>query len=373
MATLHKIIHVDMDAFYASVEQRDHVQYRGKPIVVGGTPEQRGAVAAASYEARKFGIRSAMPARVAQQRCPHVIFVKPRFEVYRLVSQQVRSIFNRYTELVEPLALDEAYLDVTENLIGEPSAIVIAKSIRRDIYRETQLTASAGVSINKFLAKIASSINKPNGMHVILPEFAAAFVETLAIEKFHGIGQVTATKMRNLGIFTGADLKSWSEADLIKQFGKVGRFYYQIARGCDSRLVNPNRICKSIGAEKSFSPDLETVSDMEAALTTLAQRVAQRIQEQRRGGQTLTLKIKYGSYRQITRSYTHPQPIREREMLIRFGKSMLRQHLEPHEKVRLLGLAVSNLEPLPSELTFVQLTLSLDLDRSDVRIHTATK
>ena len=373
METLRKIIHVDMDAFYASVEQRDHAQYRGKPIVVGGTPEQRGAVAAASYEARRFGIHSAMPARVAQQRCPSVIFVKPRFEVYRLVSQQVRSIFDRYTELVEPLALDEAYLDVTENLIGESSAIAIAKLIRQDIYRETQLTASAGVSINKFLAKTASGINKPNGLHVILPEAAATFVEALAIEKFHGIGQVTAAKMRQLGIFTGAELKSWSEADLIRQFGKVGRFYYQIARGRDARRVNPNRIRKSIGAEKSFSPDLETVTEMEAALVTLAQRVGQRIQEQRRGGQTLTLKIKYGNYRQITRSYTHPHPIRESEMLLKFGKSMLYQHLKPHEKVRLLGLAVSNLEPLPSALTFVQLTLSLDLDLPEMKIPTANK
>ncbi|MGF1522966.1 MAG: DNA polymerase IV [Leptolyngbyaceae cyanobacterium] len=356
-----KIIHVDMDAFYASVEQRDHAEYRGKPIVVGGRPEQRGAVAAASYEARQFGIRSAMPARVAQQRCPHVIFVKPRFDVYRAVSQQVRAIFNRYTELVEPLALDEAYLDVTKNLVGESSAIAIAKSIRHDIYQETQLTASAGVSINKFLAKIASGMNKPNGLYVILPEEAAAFVETLAIEKFHGIGHVTAAKMRDRGIFTGADLRRWSEADLMKQFGKVGAFYYRVARGEDSRLVNPNRIRKSIGAEKSFSPDLETLADMESALENLAERVSQRICEQRRGGQTLTLKIKYGNYRQITRSYTHIHPIRDKELILELGKSMLHQHLEQHEKVRLLGLAVSNLEPAPTELNFVQLALDLEL------------
>ncbi|MEM9007408.1 MAG: DNA polymerase IV [Cyanobacteria bacterium P01_F01_bin.86] len=371
MDTPRKIIHVDMDAFYASVEQRDHAEYRGRPIVVGGRPEQRGAVAAASYEARKFGIRSALPSRVAQQRCPHVIFVKPRFGIYRAVSQQIRAIFARYTELVEPLALDEAYLDVTDNLVGQPSAIAIAKLIRQDIYRETQLTASAGVSINKFLAKVASGINKPNGLHVILPEDAATFVATLAIDKFHGIGQVTANKMRKLGIFTGADLRQWSEADLIKQFGKVGRFYYCVARGQDTRPVNPNRIRKSIGAEKSFAPDLETLADMETALSTLAQRVSQRIREQCRGGQTVTLKIKYSSYRQITRSYTHSQPIRESETLLMLGKSMLRQHLDPYAKVRLLGLAISNLEELPTELNCVQLSLNLDLP--DTRILTTNK
>ncbi|NER84287.1 MAG: DNA polymerase IV [Leptolyngbya sp. SIO1D8] len=358
---MRKIIHVDMDAFYASVEQRDHAEYRGRPIVVGGTPEQRGAVAAASYEARKFGIHSAMPARIARQRCPHVIFVKPRFEVYRAVSQQVRGIFARYTALIEPLALDEAYLDVTENLVTEPSAIAIARAIRQDIYQETQLTASAGVSINKFLAKIASGINKPNGLYVIRPEAAADFVIGLPIDKFHGIGQVTAAKMRELGIFTGADLKQWSENDLIQQFGKVGQFYYRVARGQDDRPVNPNRIRKSIGAERSFSSDLETLADMEAALAKLAQRVGQSLQEQNRGGQTLTLKIKYSNYRQVTRNHTQPQPIRATEMLVTLGTSMLRQHLEPNAKVRLLGLTVSNLEPLPSELTFVQLTLDLGL------------
>jgi DNA polymerase-4 len=359
MERQRKIIHVDMDAFYASVEQRDNPEYRGQPIVVGGTPEQRGAVAAASYEARKFGIHSAMPARVARQRCPQVIFVKPRFEVYREISQQVRSIFARYTDLIEPLALDEAYLDVTENRVGEPSAIAIAKAIRRDIYQETQLTASAGVSVNKFLAKIASGMNKPNGLFVILPEHAEAFVATLPIEKFHGIGQVTAAKMRELGIHAGADLRAWSEADLVAKFGKVGHFYFRVARGQDDRPVNPNRIRKSIGAEKSFSPDLETLSEMEAALTNLAQRVGQRLQEQRRGGYTLTLKIKYSNYRQITRSHTQAQPIRDPAKLLTLGKTMLHEHLDADAKVRLLGLALSNLEPLPSEQTFVQLTLDL--------------
>ena len=365
MATQRKIIHIDMDAFYASVEQRDYAEYRGKPIVVGGTPEQRGAVAAASYEARKFGIRSAMPARVARQRCPYIIFVKPRFDVYREVSQQVRTIFARYTNLIEPLSLDEAYLDVTHNLMGVRSAIAIAHSIRQDIRRETQLTASAGVSINKFLAKIASGMNKPNGLYVILPEQATAFVETLPIDKFHGIGRVTASKMHELGIATGSDLKRWSEADLIKQFGKVGQFYYRVARGQDDRPVNPNRIRKSIGAEKSYSPDLETLQEMEAELITIAQRVGQRAQEQQRGGYTLTLKIKYSNYRQITRSHTNSQPIKDTEKILVLGKSMLHQHVDSQEKIRLLGLTISNLEPLPAEVEFVQLALDLGLPKNE--------
>lgn len=359
METLRKIIHVDMDAFYAAVEQRDHPDYRGKPVVVGGRPEQRGAVAAASYEARKFGIHSAMPARIAQQRCPHLIFAKPRFEVYRAVSQEVRAIFGQYTALVEPLSLDEAYLDVTENFTGERSAIAIAQAIRRDIYSETQLTASAGVSINKFLAKIASGMNKPNGLYVIRPEAAAEFVKTLPIEKFHGIGQVTAGKMRALGIFTGADLRQWSEADLIKRFGKVGHFYHRVAQGQDHRPVNPNRIRKSIGAERSFAPDLDTVAQMEAALTTVAQRVGHHLQVQQRGGYTLTLKIKYGNYRQVTRSQTQPQPIRTTATLLDLGKALLQQHLIPEEKVRLLGLCVSNLESQRVDLDYVQLSLDL--------------
>lgn len=361
MERLRKIIHVDMDAFYASVEQRDCAAYRGKPIVVGGTPENRGAVAAASYEARAFGIRSAMPARVAQQRCPHLIFVKPRFEVYRGISQQVRAIFAQYTDQVEPLSLDEAYLDVTENRVGAASAIALSRAIRQAIRDETQLTASAGISVNKFLAKIASGMNKPDGQYVILPEDAAAFVEKLPIEKFHGIGRVTAAKMRSLGIFTGADLKRWSEADLVQRFGKAGRFYYRVARGQDNRPVNPHRICKSVGAEKSFSPDLETLPEMEAVLEQIAQRVSQRLQEQRRGGYTLTLKIKYGNYHQVTRSQTQPQPLQDAETLASLGKAMLTAHLDFTAKVRLLGLSVSNLEPPLSEAVPVQLVLALDL------------
>lgn len=363
MGGVRKIIHIDMDAFYASVEQRDHPAYRDRPIAVGGRPEQRGAVAAASYEARQYGVRSAMPARVAQQRCPHLIFVKPRFEVYRAISQEIRALFARYTDLIEPLALDEAYLDVTDNKLAEPSAIAIARALRRDIYQATQLTASAGVSINKFLAKIASGMNKPDGLYVILPTAAAAFVETLPIEKFYGIGPITARKMRDLGIATGADLKQWRESALVARFGKVGRFYYRVARGQDDRPVNPHRIRKSIGAEKSFSPDLATLTEMRAALSAIAQTVARRIGEQQRGGHTLTLKIKYADYRQVTRSRTESFPIRSSAVLARLGQELLTQHLELDQKVRLLGLAVSNLEAIAPGNA---IQLSLDLDGGDL-------
>lgn len=355
---VRKILHIDMDAFYASVEQRDNPAYRGRAIVVGGRPEQRGAVAAASYEARRFGIRSAMPARVAQQRCRDLIFVKPRFDVYREASEQIREVFYRYSDLVEPLSLDEAYLDVTENKLGEASAVAIARRIKRDIFQTTQLTASAGVSINKFLAKIASGLNKPDGLTLIAPDQAATFVETLPIEKFHGIGQVTAAKMRSLGIHTGADLKQWSQADLIHRFGKVGRFYYGVARGQDSRPVNPNRIRKSIGAEKSFSPDLDSLTAMEAALAAIAAKVSERIRTQQRRGHTLTLKIKYADYHQVTRSRTLQQLVAPGPELLQLGLDLLHSHLEAQRPVRLLGLAVSNLEA--SGADYVQLCLDLE-------------
>ncbi|NJN20238.1 MAG: DNA polymerase IV [Leptolyngbya sp. RL_3_1] len=356
---LRKIIHIDMDAFYASVEQRDHPAYQGKPIVVGGRPEQRGAVAAASYEAREYGIHSALPARIAQQRCPHLIFVPPRFTVYRQISQHIREIFGRYTDCIEPLALDEAYLDVTDNKLGAASAMAMARAIRRAIYQETQLTASAGVSFNKFLAKIASGMNKPDGLYVIRPEQAADFVAALPIEKFHGIGKVTATKMHHLGIHTGADLRQWQETDLVQQFGKVGRFYYRVAQGQDDRPVNPNRVRKSVGAETSFAEDLRDLAEMEAVLAKLAQQVAYHLEKQQRGGYTLTLKVKYANYRQVTRSQTQTQALREAEALMALGQKLLHTHLEPEIAVRLLGLTVSNLEPLASQLEFVQLQLDL--------------
>jgi DNA polymerase IV len=353
--SLRKIIHVDMDAFYASVEQRDQPHYRGKPIVVGGTPEQRGAVAAASYEARKFGIRSAMPTRTALQRCPHLVIVKPRFDAYRQVSQQIRAIFQHYTDWVEPLSLDEAYLDVTQNKMGIASAVAIARQIQQQIWQETQLTASAGVSINKFLAKIASDINKPNGLYVILPEQADAFLDTLPIARFYGVGQVTAAKMQALGIHTGADLKQWAEADLVERFGKLGRYYYQVVRGQDNRPVNPDRIRQSIGAERTFETDLTDAKHMLESLEPIAQEVYQRLSQHQSGGYTLTLKLKYANYQQITRSRTVPTEIQTMAAILALAQELLQTYLQqqteqqgdrpssPTPAVRLLGISISNL------------------------------
>jgi DNA polymerase IV len=357
---VRKIIHVDMDAFFASVEQRDHPQYRGKPVAVGGSPHQRGVVAAASYEARKYGIHSAMPSRTAVQRCPNLIFVRPRFDVYRQVSEQIREIFHRYTDLVEPLSLDEAYLDVTMNKKGLPSATLIAKEIKQSIFEETQLTASAGVSINKFLAKTASGIRKPNGLYLIPPDQAETFVESLDIDKFYGIGHVTAEKMRKLGVHTGADLKKWSEVDLIRKFGKVGSYYFQIVRGQDDRPVEPNRIRKSIGAEESYADDLVDYHAIISALEEIAESLQQRIERNETSGRTLTLKVKYADYQQVTRSRTVSESIYDAAAMISLAKELL-QTTEAEEKhVRLLGLAISNLDCEREESDVVQLTLKFE-------------
>jgi DNA polymerase IV len=335
-----KIIHIDMDAFYASVEQRDEPRYRGKPLVVGGSPHQRGAVAAASYEARKFGIYSATPSRTAYQKCPSLIFVKPRFEVYRAISQQIREIFYRYTDWVEPLALDEAYLDVTQNKQGIPSATLIAKEIKACILEETRLTASAGISINKFLAKMASGIDKPNGLFLIPPKDAEHFVEQLAIEKFHGVGQVTAAKMHALGIRTGQDLKTWREADLVAQFGKVGRYYYRVARAEDHRPVEPNRARRSVGAETSFAQDLSDRPLLLTELEQIARTVADRLQNYQ--GRTLTLKVKFADYQQLTRSRTVIDPIQGLDVIFNMAQELLATVAVEEKKVRLLGITVSN-------------------------------
>lgn len=354
-----KIIHIDMDAFFASVEQRDQPEWRGKPIAVGGSPEQRGVVAAASYEARQYGIHSAMPSRTALQRCPQLIFVKPRFEVYKAVSNQIRAIFHRYTDLVEPLSLDEAYLDVTANKAGQPSAMAIARAIKQAIRAETNLTASAGVSLNKFLAKMASGMNKPDGLTLIAPEEAAAFVETLPIEQFYGVGVATANRMKALGIHTGADLKQWSEADLIHQFGKVGRYYYRVARAQDDRPVNPNRIRKSIGAEQSFAKDLSGLDCLEAELRQIAGDVAERLERHQCQGYTLTLKVKYADYQQVTRSRTVNSPIWSQDSIFQLAQELLVLHLQPNTKVRLLGITIANLVKAGPKISYVQLRLDL--------------
>ena len=361
-AEIRKILHIDMDAFYASIEQRDHPEYRGKPVVVGGSPEKRGAVAAASYEARRYGIHSAMPSRVAAQRCRRLIFLKPRFEVYRAVSQQIRSIFYDYTDLVEPLSLDEAYLDVTRNKKALASAVAIAREIKQRIYEQTDLTASAGVSINKFLAKIASDMDKPNGLYVILPDQAASFVAALPIEKFHGVGPATASKMKKLGIVSGADLRQWSESDLTSHFGKVGHHYFKVARGQDDRPVNPNRIRKSIGAERSFSDDLTQLAEMERALKQIAEEVETRLQKAQRVGFTLTLKVKYANYQQMTRSRTGECPLAKAPDILNQALALLHTHLEPERKVRLLGITLANLAVASATPSgYIQLPLPLAL------------
>lgn len=353
-STIRKIIHIDMDAFYASVEQRDFPEYRGKPVAVGGSG-QRGVVAAASYEARRFGVRSAMSSARAKQRCPQLIFVKARFDVYREVSQQIRTIFRQYTDLVEPLSLDEAYLDVTENKQGIQSAIRIAMNIRQQIRAETRLTASAGISCNKFLAKVASDINKPDGWKVILPEEAEAFLEALPIERFHGIGKVTAQKMRRLGITSGAELKQQSQETLYHRFGKVGHYYYNIVRGNDTRTVNPTRIRKSISAERTFEDDLCTRTELLVQVHRVAEILMDRMERAQAQGVTLTLKVKYADFTQITRSVTQKRTINELATIKTLAEGLL-YHIDINEKpVRLLGIGLANLLPQNEKAPGVQL------------------
>ncbi|WP_160718120.1 DNA polymerase IV [Chitinophaga solisilvae] len=338
-----KIIHIDMDAFYASVEQRDNPSYRGKAIAVGGSPEGRGGVVAtASYEARKFGVRSAMPSKRALQLCPELIFVRPRFDAYKEVSRKIREIFSRYTDLIEPLSLDEAYLDVTTDKQQIGSAIEIARLIKQAIRDELQLTASAGVSINKFVAKIASDLNKPDGLTFIGPSSIEAFMEKLPVEKFHGVGKVTADKMKKMGLFTGADLKKLSEQELKQHFGKTGAFYYRIVRGIDEREVQPHRETKSLGAEDTFPFDLTAVEDMHAELEKLALTVHTRLQRYDLKGRTITLKIKYSDFRQITRNQSFQQPVGDLETIISTAKQLLAATWPEDKKIRLLGITLSN-------------------------------
>ncbi len=340
--TLRKIIHIDMDAFYASVEQRDNPEYRGKPLVVGGPPTGRGVVATASYEARKFGIRSAMSSRQAVQLCPHAVFVKPRFAAYKEASQKIREIFSRYTDLIEPLSLDEAYLDVTTDKLGIGSAIEIATQIKQAIKDELQLTASAGVSINKFVAKTASDIKKPDGLTFIGPSSIEAFMEKLAVERFFGVGKVTAQKMKNMGLHTGEDLKKLTEDELTKHFGKAGRFYYQIVRGIDNREVQPHRETKSLAAEDTFAYDLTTVEEMEAELDKIAQTVCNRLQNYQLRGRTITLKIKYSDFKQITRNQSFPTGLSDLETISTTAKKLLIATGIEDKTIRLLGISLSN-------------------------------
>lgn len=351
---IRKIIHVDMDAFYASVEQRDNPELRGKPVAVGGSKE-RGVVAAASYEARKFGVRSAMSSALAYRKCPHIIFVKTNFDKYRAVSQQIREIFFEYTDLVEPLSLDEAYLDVTENKKGIETATRIAKEIRQRIFEETLLHASAGISINKFLAKVASDINKPNGQKTIMPDEVIPFLEELPIKKFYGIGEKTAEKMKNLGIHYGKDLKAWDQALLIREFGKSGLHYYNIVRGLQKSRVKPDRIRKSIGAERTFFTDLKSEDEMKEALEGIMEKLQERIENSKAKGKTITLKIKFFDFEQHTRSHTLNHSTNCRHEIFQKITELLYQPF-PEKPVRLLGITLSNLETENQE-SYVQMTL----------------
>jgi DNA polymerase IV len=353
---IRKIIHIDMDAFFASVEQRDNPELRGKPVAVGGS-RARGVVAAASYEARRYGVHSALASKIAAQRCPQLIFVKPRFEVYSAVSRQIREIFYSYTDLVEPLSLDEAYLDVTENKIGMPSATIIANEIRAKIQEETGLTASAGVSFNKFLAKIASDMNKPNGFTLITPDKAEEVVAALAIEKFYGIGKVTAAKMQSMGILTGADLRERSEEELVRHFGKTGRYYYRIARAQDEREVQPHRIRKSIGSERTFEVDLTEEEVMLAELERLAKEVAHDMERLQATAKTITVKIKYFDFNQTTRSKTFLGEIKSADAIFTIARDLLRTPQLPAYPVRLLGITASSLLYQHDKLEGYQLTL----------------
>ena len=330
-----------MDAFYASVEQLDNPELRGKPVAVGGSGE-RGVVAAASYEARKYGVRSAMPSKTAIRKCPDLIFIFPRFSRYKEISDQIYNIFLEYTDLVEPLSLDEAYLDVTYAKKGKPSATLIAKEIKARIFEETKLTASAGVSYNKFLAKVASDVNKPNGIFVVTPDKAQEFIDNLEIRKFYGIGKVTAEKLNKIGIWLGRDLKKMDRLELVRLFGKSGNYYYKICRGEDDREVEPSRERKSVGAEETFLNDLFYMTDLEKELLQIVETVWRRIEASGVKAKTLTLKFKYADFEQHTRSTTIPGFFSSKNQLITESKKLLKKGGGFSKGIRLLGLTVSN-------------------------------
>jgi len=354
---IRKIIHVDMDAFYASVEQHDNPALKGKPIAVGG--EHRGVVAAASYEARKFGVRSAMPSKTAKEKCPHLIFVSPRFPRYKEISKMIRDIFYEYTDLVEPLSLDEAYLDITENKKGIESANQIAKEIRQKIFEQTGLTASAGISINKFLAKVASDINKPNGQKTIHPDKIEGFLEELPVEKFYGVGKVTANKMFTLGIFKGKDLKKKSLQELITLFGKSGGYYYNVVRGIHTSEVKPHRIQKSVAVERTFFEDLFDEQQINEKLESLSAELHQRLQKNNILGRSLTLKIKYKDFSLFTRSSTKEEYFISPEEYFTTSKKLW--ELRPFDKpVRLLGLSLSHLNTEEKKQVSIQLKIPFE-------------
>ncbi len=348
-----KIIHIDMDAFFASVEQMDNPALRGKPIAVGGS-ENRGVVAAASYEARKYGVRSALSGVLAKKNCPDLIFVKPRFERYKEISSKIRKIFYDYTDLVEPLSLDEAYLDVTINKKGNPSATLLAQEIRLRIFNEVGLTASAGISVNKFVAKIASDYNKPNGQKTVNSDEVIPFLEELPIRKFYGVGKVTTEKMYQLGIFTGLELKRKSLEFLEKHFGKSGNFYYNVVRGIHNSEVKPDRITKSVAAEHTFDTNLSSEIFMIEQLENIANSLEKRLKKNHIAGKTITLKIKYSDFTQQTRSKTLPYFISDKVLILESVKELLFQE-RMKDSVRLLGISLSHLNTEEKKVVVVQL------------------
>ncbi len=356
---LRKIIHIDMDAFYASVEQRDDPGLRGRPVIVGGNPQGRGVVAAASYEAREYGIRSAMPAARAVRLCPHAVFLRPRFDVYREVSRQIHEIFAEFTDRIEPLSLDEAYLDVTGSEHCQGSATLMAGEIKHRVRSVTGLVASAGVSYNKFLAKLASDADKPDGLHVIRPEQAEAFVADLPIGAFHGVGSATEAKMKRFDIHTGRDLRRHSLAQLTDWFGKAGQHYYNVARGIDPRPVRTSRVRKSLGHETTFPRDLADPRRMVEALERLAEKVARDLARRELAGRTVTLKVKYADFRLVTRSQTFDRPLATGTELAACMPPLLARTEADTTPVRLLGITVSALEPHTPENAGPQLSLEL--------------
>jgi DNA polymerase IV len=356
MAKQRKIIHVDMDAFFASVEQRDQPEYQGKPLIVGGQPNSRGVVAACSYEARKFGIHSAMPCSRAYRLCPQAIFVPPRFEAYREVSQQIREIFWQYATQVEPLSLDEAYLDVTYTADFDGSATRIAQAIKAEILAKTQLNASAGVSYNKFLAKIASDMDKPNGLYVIKPEQGLAFVSDLPIGKFHGVGPATEAKMQKIGIQTGADLRQKTLVELVEMFGKSGQYYYNIARAIDERPVRSTRVRKSLGKETTFAEDILSIHLLTETLNGLAEQLLIKLSEQELQAKTMALKVKYANFQQVTRAQS-VNNVLEINAVKRWIPQLLKRTKAGEQAIRLVGLSLSGLEKVAADNESGQLAL----------------
>lgn len=357
--SVRKIIHVDMDAFFAAVEQRDHPEWKGKPVIVGGRPSGRGVVSTASYEARVFGVHSAMPTAQAYRLCPHGIFVPSRFDAYKEASRLIREVFYEYTDLVEPLSLDEAYLDVTENHTNNPSATLIAREIKQKIFERTQLTASAGVGPNKFVAKVASDMDKPNGLTVIPPDKMAAFLNELPIKKFYGVGKATLQKMLSLGIQTGHDLKQWELVDLVRIFGKSGHYYYRMARGEDTRPVQSHRTRKSYGKERTFRDDVSDRDYIHRFTEGLSATISEGLRSIPAAGKTITLKLRYENFETITRSLSLSHHTNDAKEISSITKQLLQETQFEERSIRLLGISLSNLD-ISEDYRVEQLQLGLD-------------